>query len=929
MLISIYRGKKLQDYLYSVIGFIAIAVQLILNFKVMFRPDKISIQKAKTKYRMLMITIFVYYITDALWGILAGLNWISALFIDTTMYYVAMAAAIVWYYRYIVEYLEMQDWRARFFTYFGIGFFILETVSLVTNFFFNCFFWFDETDAYVAGPIRYIALWIQITMFAFSSIITFIDVFKTEGSEKKRHLAIFFFSLSMFIAIIFQEKYPLLPFYALGCLIGSCVLHVYVVGDESDEYQQMLVQEKEKLQNLADQLSNYKHAILSDALISLEINLTKDELYYGAWKDDSGKEIPLKDILGLTTPCSYEAYIKTWNELYVKETDIGTFSGKTDREMLIEAFNNGETEITFDYEAKTISGRTTWLRRIISMIRNQAGDVIAYTNVKDISALIGQAKRDEAYVRALATEYDSIAIVDIRSADKYDDKVMVHSRISDDFAALIDEETANEAYYSKKLKLMTRFVHPEDRIQFITNTTRENVLESFSHEKSHVVDFRIMKGKTSSLYYQLRFVPIRDDEGTPIATIACMRNIDAEIRKEVGIRQELENAKIAAEAANQAKSTFLFNMSHDIRTPMNAIIGFTEIAEKHIDDSDRVLDSLRKIQFSSSHLLTLINDVLDMSRIESGTVHIEEDPVCIDTAADNLFSLINGSAKEKKITLTSTIDPSVTHHWIYADRLHTMRVLTNIVSNSVKYTNAGGKITILAEEIPCDKEGYAHLRYTVTDTGIGMSKEFLTHIFEPFSRAESATKSGVTGTGLGMSITKSLVELMGGTISIDSEVGAGTTVIVEFKNRIAEESAVSKQETQKALSHNLEGKKILLVEDNELNREIALEILEDEGIIIDSAEDGDIAVEKMRNAKEGQYDLILMDVQMPRMNGYDATRAIRALPDQYASNIPIIAMTANAFEEDKKNAFAAGMNAHIAKPINIQKLLNALSEVLE
>ena len=409
--------------------------------------------------------------------------------------------------------------------------------------------------------------------------------------------------------------------------------------------------------------------------------------------------------------------------------------------------------------------------------------------------------------------------------------------------------------------------------------------------------------------------------------ITCMRNIDSEIRKEFGIRQELENAKIAAEAANQAKSVFLFNMSHDIRTPMNAIIGFTDIAEKHIDDKARVLESLGKVKMSSSHLLSLINDVLDMSRVESGTVKIEEELVCIDTVKDNLYSILNGSAATKNITLSSVIAPSVEHHWFYADRLRMMRVLTNVISNSVKYTNPGGKIDLLVEEYPCEKEGRIHFRYTISDTGIGMNEEFLAHVFEPFSRAESATKSGVIGTGLGMAITKSLTELMGGAIAIESKLGLGTTVRLDFDYRIAEPFS-AKSDIPKNGPINLHGKKILLVEDNELNREIATEILQEEGIILDIAEDGDIAVEKMRNAKKGQYDLILMDIQMPRMNGYDATRTIRALPDPYASGIPIIAMTANAFEEDKQNAFAAGMNSHIAKPIDVSKLMDTLSEIL-
>ena len=238
----------MQDYLYSVIGLIAIAIQLIINFRVMFRPEHDKTQKAESNYRYLMMAIFAYYITDALWGIFAGLNWIPVLFLDTTIYYIAMSLAIVCFYRYIVEYLEMKNTSARIFNFLGFGFFVLENLCLLINFFYPCFFWFDANDAYIAGPIRYAALWIQVGMFAFSSLVTGIEAIKTKSKAKKRYRAIFLFSLIMLIAILFQERYPLLPFYALGCLLGSCILHVYVVGDEKEEYRGMLLAEKEKIE---------------------------------------------------------------------------------------------------------------------------------------------------------------------------------------------------------------------------------------------------------------------------------------------------------------------------------------------------------------------------------------------------------------------------------------------------------------------------------------------------------------------------------------------------------------------------------------------------------------------------------------------------------------------------------------------------------
>ncbi len=740
------------------------------------------------------------------------------------------------------------------------------------------------------------------------------------------------------IIAVMDSESVVAPLYDMAILCVGLIVAIililvfFAIKLINDNKRNLEAQENEKkyvaeLQDFSNQLSNYKRAVLSDALISLEANLSKDELYYGVWKDDDGEEVSLSNLIGLRTPCSYDEYIKAWNKLYVKGDLTEQFAGSTDREFLLEKFENGSSEISFDYEARTVSGKHAWLRRNINMTRNQAGDIIAYTSVKDISEKVEQGKHEEEFIRALATEYDSIIVVNICD-NKHDDEVLIRSRISGNIAEIIDDQTANEINYSDKLEHLCKYIHPDDVEGFKKNTLRENVLEAFASGKNHSTDFRISKPDGEYLYYQLRFVPVRDENGEPIEMIACLRDIDEEIRKELGVRKELEDAKIAAEAANLAKSSFLFNMSHDIRTPMNAIIGFTDIAEKHIDDKARVTDALHKAKMSSNHLLSLINDVLDMSRVESGQVTIEEEPVCIDTAKDNLYSILAGTAEAKNIRLTSTLDDSIKHHWIYTDRVRMMRVFTNIISNSIKYTNPGGEVSLFGEELQCDHDGYARYRYTVADNGIGMSEEYLSHIFEPFSRAESATKSGVVGTGLGMAITKSLVELMNGTISIESEPGVGTKVYLEFENRIAE-AIDPKSEIPDSLEGRLAGKKVLLVEDNELNREIALDILEEEGIIVETAEDGDVALEMIRTSKEGQYDLILMDIQMPRMNGYEATKAIRALPDKYASSIPIVAMTANAFDEDKKNAFEAGMSGHIAKPIDVPKLLETLEKLIK
>ena len=393
-------------------------------------------------------------------------------------------------------------------------------------------------------------------------------------------------------------------------------------------------------------------------------------------------------------------------------------------------------------------------------------------------------------------------------------------------------------------------------------------------------------------------------------------------------RRELETAKEEAQAASRAKSTFLFNMSHDIRTPMNAIIGFTDMAQKHIDDPEKVQSCLEKVSASSKHLLSLINDVLDMARIESGKLQIEEQIINIREASKSAMAIASENAKARNIDLTLHSGP-VGDAYIYGDPLKISQIALNIMSNAIKYTDPGGKVDIRVDEVACDDPDRLVCDLIVADTGIGMSEEFLTRVFEPFERSASSTQTGIQGTGLGMAITKELVEKMGGQIWIESRLGVGTTVTVRFDfRRAAAADAQSELDVRELSDFDFNGKRVLLVEDNELNREIAEDILSEEGLIVDTAEDGDEAVELMRHAEKGKYDLILMDIQMPRMNGYDATRAIRSLPDAYASGVPIIAMTANAFEEDKQNALAAGMNGHLAKPVDIGKLRSALVEFL-
>ena len=398
-------------------------------------------------------------------------------------------------------------------------------------------------------------------------------------------------------------------------------------------------------------------------------------------------------------------------------------------------------------------------------------------------------------------------------------------------------------------------------------------------------------------------------------------------------RKSLEQKNIALQLAvqretkaNLAKREFLFNMSHDIRTPMNAIIGFTALAQTHIDDRGQVEDYLKKISVSSQHLLSLINDVLDMSRIESGKVTLEAKPVHLPELVHELRDIIQAVVSKKDLSLTlDTV--GVENEDIIADPLRLEQILINVLANAVKFTPDGGQIGLWIVQKDTAPAGYADFEFHIKDNGIGMSEEFQKHIFEQFARERTSTVSKIQGTGLGMAITKSLVDMMGGRITVKSGQGKGSEFTISLRFPIGE--AKTGQTPPAAKASAFTGKKLLVVEDNELNLEIASTLLKEAGFEVDTAENGKIAVEKVEAASADRYDLILMDIQMPEMDGYEATRRIRALPDAKKAALPIVAMTANAFEDDRKNALHAGMNGHIAKPLDIQKLFQVLSELLK
>ena len=474
-------------------------------------------------------------------------------------------------------------------------------------------------------------------------------------------------------------------------------------------------------------------------------------------------------------------------------------------------------------------------------------------------------------------------------------------------------------------------VHPDDRKALYRAGKMDNIIRELETKEEYTVNYRSIKQGVR--HFQCVYHRLDKDR-----IIAGFRNVDAIVAQEQRHRQIIEDALRQAERASKAKTAFLNSMSHDIRTPLNAIMGFTQMAAASLEDREKITRCLDKIKISSEHLLALINDVLEMSRIESGKVQIELGVVSLRKVINGLQYMFEEQAwKKDQVLLFDTDD--IENSRVLADELRLNQVLINCVSNAIKFTPEGGTITVKVSQSAGSRAGYGLYTFSVRDTGIGMSPDFMESIFTAFSREQASTVNSVQGTGLGMAIAKNLVDLMDGTITVSSEKNKGSEFIISLELEINDykesEPEVSSEcitkmiecDKNSDIKSSLDGMSILLVEDNELNREIAEVLLSSLGAKVELAEDGDIAVEKVGRESDGVYDLILMDIQMPRLNGYEATAAIRKLPDSQKAEVPIIAMSANAFLEDRKAALAAGMNDHVAKPVDVKALVAAIQNI--
>lgn len=784
----IYSSRiAMANIYYSIIGLLAVIIHIIINHKYFLYKDG---RRAIKDYRNFLFVIFCYFITDAAWGILYDSKNIPLLYIDTVLYYIAMAFSVVLCCKSIISFLGLKSIGGKLLNGFGMTFAVGVVLVLIVNHFNHIFFWFDDHGVYHAYTLRNITLAIQFIMFGVISLMSFTEAIKAKQILRNRNTTICLFSLCMMVALILQTIFPLLPLYSIGLTIGTLIIHVFIYNED-----------------LATHMSKIE---------DLNVRLQEEQAALMMQKDDIA-------------------------------TALGIING-----------------LSLDYH-------TIW-----------------YANKEDMKLHMLRAPGKGVIPESVKLAFET--------------------------------QDGNEAIK----QYIQNYVVPEDRERLLKKVNIETVLDELSKNDFYAVNYLRQKPNGETDYNQIAFANADTADGRH-QLVFGFRDINDILRQEMALRKELNDAKLAAEAANAAKTSFLFNMSHDIRTPMNAIIGFRNLLEKNQEDPEKRASYLRKIEESSNVLLSIINNVLEMARIEKGVLELDETAWSAEQFNDTLYSVFIDMMTQKGLEFTREI--KVKNNYVYCDTIKLREVFINILSNAYKYTKPGGKVHMLIEEIPSEREGFARYRTSISDTGIGMTEDFIPHMFEEFTRETNSTMSKIEGTGLGMPIVKRLVDFMGGTIEVKSKKDVGTTFIVTIDHRIAKRVELSKVDTE-THDADFESKRILLAEDNELNAEIAIAVLSEFGFEIERAADGQECVDMLKKADAGYYDVILMDIQMPHMNGYEATKAIRAMDDEKKSQIAILAMTANAFEEDKREALKVGMNGHLAKPINVRELLKELKHCL-
>ena len=1034
---------------YSAIGILAVLVLFIVNRDILLHRRETLEKSAWKVYRRFLFAVLVYYITDILWGILEDRKLATPLFVDTTVYYVAMAAGVSFWAEFTVAYVDEKTAFGKFLVRGGQLLAGLITALSIVNIFTPILFTVDSACVYEALPARYVMLGCQILLLILISSHASSSMFRLKATSvdlRQRYRTLALFGLIMDAFLFIQLWFPYLPLYTIAYMLGTTLLHTFVVGDEMEEYRRGL-EEAEKI------------AELKDTIISL-----LDNMPGMAFTKDAGTGV-------------YLACNQSFAEYAHKETPAGVV-GLTDAQIF-----DAETAAHFvsdDKIALTMSKPFIFYEDVPDAVGNQRQfqtTKLKYTDTTGRLCVLGMcedvtdvvriqhenAMTKEAYENAVSSGLMYTRIAQTLARDytdmfyvNCDTEEFIEYRRSQEGSGL-SEIQRGWHFFSDCVGELAEHVFPDDRNAFRQAMVRKTLMKALSHKSTFFMTYRQLNDP-APIYVSMKVSRMENDEHFIIVGIT---NVDAEMRDAMAKSEVLAEALAAAEQANTAKSSFLSNMSHEIRTPMNAIIGLDTLALKKGNMDAETREYLEKIGGSARHLLQLINNILDMSRIESGHIALRTESFSLSALLEQIAAQVRPQCAEKGLSFDCRILNQTAASYI-GDEGKLKEALLNLLSNAVKFTDAPGSVTLTVEQTAAF-EDQSTLRFRVRDTGIGMNQAFIPRIFEAFSQEDSSYKTRYGGTGLGMAITKRIVEIMNGSIDVMSEKGVGTevTVTVTLKNSALEGSASEKtidlqslyvlvvddepieaehakaileeagirtdvctsgQEALRMMEeqhsklrpynlvlmdwnmpgmngleasaeimkqyHNesaivvltaynwddiqqdarrvgvenflakplmasnvleqirriaqrsnlsilmekkratLAGRRILLAENLMSNAEIMTDILELENIQVDHAVNGKIAVELFSASEPGAYAAILMDVRMPEMDGLEATATIRALPREDAKRIPIIALTANAFDEDVQRSLQAGMNAHLTKPIESDRLLMTLGELI-
>ena len=662
------------------------------------------------------------------------------------------------------------------------------------------------------------------------------------------------------------------------------------------------------------------------------INLSKNIVRGSMYQVVDGKVYNLNEQLGMPENSNLQILVDVW-ALTIPEEGREDFLKEFNRESLLNRFENGERHISFRYWTRTATFEPMLAEDHLALYREkETGDIIAVNYVLDrtehyrlkekelahqksnreYAKLLEEEKKHTALIEELTKQLQSqleLFAVSIPGGVKIsnDDPEYSFKYVSEQFANMLGYKTPKELIEASSGSILG-LAHPDD-IEF----GLADALNQYTHSDHYATIYRIRCKDGTYKYIEDRGQKVVKEDGT-IEHWNLMLDKNDFMHNSI----ELESEK----KANKSKSDFLSRMSHDMRTPLNGIIGLLQIAERHFDDKDLLLESHKKMQVAANYLLSLINDVLQMSKIEDGNVPLTKDIIDFSKLTKDIIDIIEQRAKERGIKMQFNAKNDIRYPFVYGSPVHLRQIFLNIYGNCIKYNHIGGSIITTSDYTETD-DGVVMYEWTITDTGIGMSKEYKEHIFEPFSQERQYIGSTHHGIGLGMSIVKGLIEKMGGSIEVESEEGVGSTFIIKIPFKIASTPYKVNKQTSEI---KIDGLNLLLVEDNELNVEIAETLLSDEGAVVTVAKDGLQAVNIFKEKPEGSFDAILMDIMMPVMDGLTATKKIRTLNHPDAKKIPIIAMTANAFKEDKEKCLTAGMNAHLAKPIEIENVKKVLCE---